>query len=219
MPAAGDGKVTQMTEPTRRPRSVDLNGVPAVDAMYAATARLMEREAFADISVAQILTEANVSRATFYFYFSSKFSVLSGLLESAMEDIFGTVQPFLERSPDDPPSIALERSIRAVTQAWHRHRAVLQAANQHWHSEPALRSLWLAVVERFVAAGAVEIDREREAGLITSDLPSRTLAATLFWSTERVLHIAGMGVDPELTDEESMVGPLVAMWSGTLYGT
>jgi hypothetical protein len=73
-------------------------------------------------------------------------------------------------------------------------------------------------VERFVAAGAVEIDRERAAGLITSDLPSRTLAATLFWSTERVLHIAGMGVDPELTDEEAMVGPLVAMWNGTLYG-
>ncbi|WP_167104461.1 TetR/AcrR family transcriptional regulator [Mycobacterium sp. DL592] len=207
-----------MTEATRRPRSVDPNGVPAVDALYAATTRLMEREAFADISVAQILTEANVSRATFYFYFSSKFSVLSGLLEVAMEDIFGTVQPFLERSPDDPPSIALERSIRAVTHAWHRHRVVLQAANQHWHSEPALRSLWLAIVERFVAAGAAEIDREREAGLITSDLPSRTLAATLFWSTERVLHIAGMGVDPELTDEEATIGPLVAMWSGTLYG-
>jgi TetR/AcrR family transcriptional regulator, ethionamide resistance regulator len=207
-----------MTEATRRPRSIDLNGVPAVEAMYSATARLMERQSFSDISVAQILTEANVSRATFYFYFASKFSVLSGLLEAAMEDIFETVQPFLARAAEDPPSIALERSIRAVTHAWHRHRAVLQAANQHWHSEPALRALWLAVVERFVAAGAVEIDRERASGLITSDLPSRTLAATLFWSTERVLHIAGMGVDPELTDEEATVGPLVAMWNGTLYG-
>jgi AcrR family transcriptional regulator len=216
--AVDDGKVAAMTEVTRRPRSVDLNGVPAVEAMYSATARLMERQAFSDISVAQILTEANISRATFYFYFASKFSVLSGLLEAAMEDIFETVQPFLERAADDPPSLALERSIRAVTHAWHRHRAVLQAANQHWHSEPALRTLWLAVVERFVAAGAVEIDRERAAGLITSDLPSRTLAATLFWSTERVLHIAGMGVDPELTDEEAMIGPLVAMWNGTLYG-
>lgn len=206
-----------MTEVTRRPRSVDLNGVPA-DAIYSATSRLMERMAFADISVAQILKEANVSRATFYFYFSSKFSVLSGLLEKAMEDIFGTVQPFLERSADDPPSSALERSIRAVTQAWHRHRAVLQAANQHWHSEPALKALWLTVVERFVTAGAVEIDRERDSGLIVSDVPSRTLAATLFWSTERVLHIAGMGVDPDLTDEEAMIGPLVAMWNGTLYG-
>lgn len=206
-----------MTEPTRRPRSVDLNGVPAVDAMYAATARLMEREAFADISVAHILTEANVSRATFYFYFSSKFSVLSGLLESAMEDIFETVQPFLERSPADRPPIALERSIRAVTQAWHRHRAVLQAANQHWHSEPSLRALWLAVVERFVAAGAIEIDREREAGLITSDLPSRTLAATLFWVPNGCCT-SPVWASILSSPTRSRWSPLVTMWNGTLYG-
>ncbi|HEX9834532.1 MAG TPA: TetR/AcrR family transcriptional regulator, partial [Mycobacterium sp.] len=94
---------------------------------------------------------------------------------------------------------------------------VLRAANHHWHSEPGLRELWLKVVERFVVAGAAEIDRERAAGMITSPVPSRTLAATLFWSTERVLYIAGMGVEPDLVDEESAVEPLVAMWRGTLY--
>jgi AcrR family transcriptional regulator len=191
--------------------------VPAADGILAATARLLERQSFSEISVAQILTEAGVSRATFYFYFSSKFAVLSGLLESAMDDIFETVQPFLARPPGDSPSVALDRSIRAVTRAWHRHRAVLRAANHHWHSEPGLRELWLKVVERFVVAGAAEIDRERAAGMITSPVPSRTLAATLFWSTERVLYIAGMGVEPDLVDEESAVEPLVAMWRGTLY--
>lgn len=208
-----------MTEATRRPRSVDLNGVPAVDAIVAATAKLLERQSFSDISVANILTEATVSRATFYFYFASKFSVLSAMLQEAMDDIFERVQPFLSRAATDPPAIALERSIGAVASSWHRHRAVLQAANQHWQAEPALREFWLGVVERFVAAGAAEIDRERRAGLITSSLPSRTLAATLFWGTERVLHVAGMGVDPELIDEETAVGPLVAMWKGTLYGS
>jgi TetR/AcrR family transcriptional regulator, ethionamide resistance regulator len=68
--------VATMTEATRRvivrPRSVDTEGVPAAESIYAATARLLERESFNDISVAQILTEANVSRATFYFYFASK---------------------------------------------------------------------------------------------------------------------------------------------------
>ncbi|WP_264991459.1 TetR/AcrR family transcriptional regulator, partial [Mycobacterium kiyosense] len=158
--------------------------------------------------------EAGVSRATFYFYFASKFSVLSVLLERAMNDIFETVQPFLARSPDDPPGAALQRSIRAVTQAWHRHRPVLQAANHHWHSEPELRKLWLAITERFITAGAVEIDRERAAGIITSRVPSRTLAATLFWGTERVLYIAGLGVEPSLVDEEATVEVLVTMWRG-----
>jgi TetR/AcrR family transcriptional regulator, ethionamide resistance regulator len=209
-----------MTDTTRRAvgrRRVADTEASAAESIFSATARLMGRESFSDVSVAQILTEAGVSRATFYFYFSSKFSVLSGLLERAMNDIFETVQPFLARSPDDPPTVALQRSIRAVTQAWHRHRPVLQAANHHWHGEPELRNLWLAITERFITAGAAEIDRERAAGIVTSQVPSRTLAATLFWGTERVLYIAGLGVEPTLADEESAVDALVTMWRGTLY--
>lgn len=210
-----------MTESTRRAvgrRRVADTDASAAESTLSATARLLARQSFNDISVAQILTEAKISRATFYFYFSSKFSVLSALLEQAMNDIFETVQPFLARSPEDSPTVALQRSIRAVTHAWHRHRAVLQAANHHWHSEPELRKLWLAITERFIAAGAVEIDRERAAGIITSEVPSRTLAATLFWATERVLYIAGLGVEPTLADEEAAVDALVSMWRGTLYG-
>ena len=210
-----------MTEMTRRAvgrRRVADTEASAAESIFAATARLLTGQAFNDVSVAQILTEAKVSRATFYFYFASKFSVLSGLLERAMDDIFETVQPFLARSPEDSPTAALQRSIRAVTHAWHRHRPVLQAANHHWHSEPELRDLWLAIAERFIAAGAVEIEREREAGIITSQVPSRTLAATLFWGTERVLYIAGLGVEPNLADEEAAVDVLVTMWRGTLYG-
>jgi AcrR family transcriptional regulator len=192
--------------------------VPAADNIYAATARLLERTAFNDISVAQILDEANISRATFYFYFSSKFSVLSGLLTSAMDDIFETVQPFLAPSAEDSPGVALERSIRAVTSAWHRHRPVLHAVNHHWHFDPELHALWLGIVERFVAAGADEIERERAAGKITSTVSGRTLASVLFWGTERVLYIAGLGIEPSLADEEAAVNALVAMWQGTLYG-
>jgi TetR/AcrR family transcriptional regulator, ethionamide resistance regulator len=210
-----------MTEMTRRAvgrrRVADTDTASAAESIFAATARLVARQPFNDISVAQILTEAKISRATFYFYFASKFSVLSGLLERAMNDIFETVQPFLARPPEESPTAALQRSIRAVTHAWHRHRPVLQAANHHWHSEPELRDLWLAIAERFIAAGAVEIDRERAAGIITSPVPSRTLAATLFWGTERVLYIAGLGVEPSLADEEAAIDALVAMWRGTLY--
>jgi TetR/AcrR family transcriptional regulator, ethionamide resistance regulator len=200
-----------------RPRS-DADGVRAPESVYAATSRLLERTAYNEISVAQILDEANISRATFYYYFSSKFTVLSGLLEQAMNDIFGTVQPFLARSPEDSPEVALERSLRAVTRAWHRHRPVLQAVTHHWHSDPELKSLWLGIVERFVVAGAAEIERERAAGEITSTVPGRTLASILFWGTERVLYIAGLGIEPTLADEEAAVGPLVALWHGTLYG-
>ncbi|SHO90886.1 TetR family transcriptional regulator [Mycobacteroides abscessus subsp. bolletii] len=198
-------------------RSVDTDGSAALG-IFSAAERLLEQTAFSDISVAQILDEAKVSRATFYFYFSSKFSVLAGLLTRAMDDIFETVQPFLARSAEDSPEEALERSIRAVASAWHRHRAVLKAVNHHWQSDAELRELWLGIVERFVAAGADEIERERAVGKITAPETGRTLASLLFWSTERVLYIAGQGIEPAWSDEEAAVGPLVKLWHSTLYG-
>jgi AcrR family transcriptional regulator len=210
--------MTEITRRAKRSRLVEPDGGRATDNIGAATVRLMARTQFTDISVAHILDEANVSRATFYFYFQSKFAVLAGLLENAMDDIFDTVQPFLARPPEESPEVALERSIRAVTSAWHRHRLILQAVAHHWHSDPGLHALWLGIVERFVAAGADEIERERLAGKITSPLPGRMLASTLFWGTERVLYMAGLGIEPSLPDEESAVGALVTMWHGTLYG-
>lgn len=211
-----------MTDTSRRTsgrfRSVDTDGVSTVDSLFAATSQLLGEKSFNDISVADILTVAGTSRATFYFYFASKFSVLSALLEHAMDDIFTDVQPFLARAEGDSPEVALERSLRAVTAAWHRHRTVLRAAAHHWHSDPGLHQLWLGIVERFVSAGAEEIERERAAGLITSRESGRILAATLFWGTERVLYVAGLGLEPTLPDEEAALGPLVAMWHGTLYG-
>jgi AcrR family transcriptional regulator len=211
-----------MTETSRRYakrlRSVETDGVRPVDQILSATLTLLGRKNFNDLSVADILAESNVSRTTFYFYFSSKFSVLAALLERAMSDIFDTVQPFLGRAEEDSPEEALERSIREVTSAWHRHRSVLQAAAHHWHSDPELNTLWLQIAERFISAGAEEIERERAAGKIRSSEPSRALAAVLFWGTERVLYAAGLGVEPSLVDEEAAIGPLVAMWQGTLYG-
>lgn len=201
-----------------RYRSVETEGVGVVDSLLSATLGLLEEKQFSDISVADMLTAAGVSRATFYFYFASKFSVLCALLQRAMDDIFVTVQPFLARSEGDPAEEALERSLRAVTAAWRRHRPVLQATAIHWHSDAGLHDLWLSIAERFIGAGAEEIERERAAGLINTTESGRTLAAMLFWGTERVLYVAGTAIEPAFVDEEGVLRPLVAMWHGTLYG-
>ena len=211
------GLVADVVRTRGRQRTADENGeIP--EEIYRATLKLMAQKPFSEISVAQILRGAQVSRATFYAYFSSRFAVLLGLLERAMDDIFQTVSPFLRRTADDPPEAALERSITDVTRAWRRHRVVLQAVNHHWPTEASLRDRWLEITGRFIEAGATEIERERESGVIVSTVPSRQLAATLFWGTERVLHIAGLGVDPDLPDEDAAVEPLVALWAGALYG-
>lgn len=186
--------------------------------MFAATERLLVDVPLHDLSVARIITEAKISRATFYFYFSSKYAVITGLLAGVLSEIYETVQPFIGRNPDDPPDPALRESLTAATKVWADHRLVLRAAHEHWRAVPELRSLWLGVFGGFTDALAGELDRERKAGLLVPELPNRTIATTLLWATEGCLYIGGLGADPDMPEEKQLVEPLVALWVGTLYG-
>jgi AcrR family transcriptional regulator len=168
--------------------------------------------------VAQIIAEAEISRATFYFYFSSKFAVVSGLLAQVMDQIFEVVQPFVQRSEDISPAEALRRSLSGATQLWQSHRPAMRAIHEHWNTTPELRELWLGVVERFTDAISAEIDRERQTGIAPDGAGSRQVAAALLWGTERCLYVAGLGVDSDLPDEQRSLEPLLAMWVGSLYG-
>lgn len=186
-------------------------------AIFDATERLLAELPLHDLSVAQIIAAAGISRATFYFYFSSKFAVVSGLLARVMDEIFEVVQPFVQRPDGMTPDDALRRSLTGATELWASHRPAMRAIHEHWNTTPELRTLWITVVDRFTTAVAAEIDREREAGIAPTGAASRQIAAALLWGTERCLYVAGLGVDPDLPDEQRTLEPLLAMWIGTLY--
>ena len=186
-------------------------------AIFAATERLLSEVPLHELSVAQIISAAEISRATFYFYFSSKFAVVSGLLARVMDEIFEIVQPYVRRTDDVAPEEALRQSLAGATELWKTHRPALRAIHEHWNTTPELRSLWLAVVQRFTDAIAAEIDRERESGLAPGGASSRQIAAALLWGTERCLYVAGLGLDPDLPDEADTLEPLLALWVGGLY--
>jgi AcrR family transcriptional regulator len=187
-------------------------------AIFAATERLLADEPLHDLSVAQLIAEAGISRATFYFYFSSKFAVVVGLLAQVMDEIFEVVQPFVRRQEDVSPEQALHESLEAAIGLWARHRPALRAIHEHWSTTDELRDLWVGIVGRFTEAIAVELDRERASGLAPAGADSRSVAAALLWGTERVLYVAGLGVDPSFPDETAALAPLMTMWIGTLYG-
>jgi len=187
-------------------------------AILEATERLLADVPLHDLSVAQIIQAAGISRATFYFYFSSKFAVVSGLLARVMEGIFEVVQPFVRRDESVAPDQALRDSLEASIGLWASHRPALRAIHEHWNTTDELRGLWTSVVSRFTDAVADEIERERKAGLAPPGPDAHQIAATLLWGTERCLYVAGLGVDPNLPDETHTLEPLLALWSGALYG-
>jgi TetR/AcrR family transcriptional regulator, ethionamide resistance regulator len=187
-------------------------------AIFDATERLLAEMPLHDLSVAQIIAAAGISRATFYFYFSSKFAVVSGLLARVMDEIFTVVQPFTLRQEGVAPEEALRKSLSAAIGLWASHRPALRAVHEHWNTTDELRTLWIGVVNRFTEAIANEIDRERSEGLAGGGADSRQIAAACLWGTECVLYVAGLGVDSNLPDEESSLDALMAIWTGALYG-
>src|SRR5215210_7350847 len=88
-----------------RPRAHKGSSEPEA-AIFAATERLLADVPLHELSVMQIIGEAGISRATFYFYFSSKFAVLGGLLAIVMDEIFASARPFVDRETDDDPEEA-----------------------------------------------------------------------------------------------------------------
>ncbi len=186
--------------------------------LFGAAERLLEHVPLHNLSVAQIIEEAGVSRATFYFYFSSKYGVIAGMLERIMEEVYDVARPFVESPEGESPEVAMRKGIDAGAALWRKHRPAMRAVAEHWHSVPEIGTLWLQIFERFTDAFAGEIDRQRQQGVAPPGPPSRELAATLLWSTERCFYVGGLGVDEGLPSEEVTAEALYALWHGTIYG-
>lgn len=210
----------QATRPGRirdRPRPHEGTS-DAETAIFEATERLLSEHSLQDLSVAQIIAEAGLSRATFYFYFGSKYSVAASLLARITDEIFEFVQPYVNRSPEVEPREALGQSLQAAIEIWERHRPTLRATLQHWSTDDEIGRQWVAGVELFKQAIAAQIERDRSTGLAPDGPDPRKLAAALLWGTQHSLFAAGLGVDADMTDEKSAFEPLIAIWSRAIYG-
>jgi AcrR family transcriptional regulator len=186
--------------------------------IFNAMEQLLESTPAHEISVAQIIEQAGVSRATFYFYFSSKYAVLTGLLAQISDRIFDVVRPWLETADSADPHDALRASLVAASQVWHDHRYALRAVAENWRTNDELGALWAGIVERFATAVASEIDRERRTKQAPPGLDSRHLAAALVWSAERLLYVGSLGEDKSIPDEKAAVTALTVLWTSSIYG-
>lgn len=195
----------------QRPGERDLR-----QAILAATERLLAERRFDQLSVADILDAADVSRSSFYFYFESKHAVLAELVRSAVGEAMDIAQPWLQHE-DASPRETLEQGTLGGARLWQAHAPVLRAIVENWRSDPGLAELWAEMMERFTAAAAERIEhdrRARRAPLTAAD--ARTLAALLTWMGERAYYLAAIG-HPDFEDEERLVDALTEVWLAAIY--
>lgn len=191
----------------------------AREALLAAAERLLAERKLDEITVADLLAGAGVSRASFYFYFASKHDVVIALAERFVHEVEIAAGPWLERRELEPEQ-ALREAVRGSLDVWRRHGAVMRAVVESWHASPELGDLWGALTARFTAAAREQVERERAAGIAKADGPDpAALAAALIWMNERVLYLWASEAEPALADPETVVDTLTAIWLRAVYGS
>ncbi|MEV4538221.1 helix-turn-helix domain-containing protein [Asanoa sp. NPDC049518] len=181
---------------------------------------LLRERTFDTLSVAEIITAAEISRASFYFYFPGKQAVLAELVRRAVGAGHEAAQPWVRATAD--PRETLRMGVDAGAGLWLANAAVLRAIVESWASDPQLRELWLAQMATFTEAAIARIEADRRtdptvaARLEGVDVPA--LAASLTWTGERLYYLAASDVPP-FNDRKILVDTLTHLWVTALYDT
>jgi AcrR family transcriptional regulator len=188
-------------------------------AVFAATDRLLERMPMAELSVAQIVKEADISRTTFYYNFTSKYAVIAALMNRIADGLVEPFEPlFAAASEGGEPTRDWRPLMEALARIYDAHGPILRAAMGNWHEVPELREVWLANIERSAQLLADLIDHQRASGIARPGLESLRLARTVVQAVQQAWFMAGFAGE---TDTESLLHasePVFVMLNATLYG-
>ncbi|MBA2677647.1 MAG: TetR/AcrR family transcriptional regulator [Ktedonobacteraceae bacterium] len=186
------------------------------EAILDATEHLLTHQRFDELSVADILGSAQVSRASFYFYFESKYAVLGELVRRAVKQAQTVAQPWVEEDAESPED-TLRHGTRQGVQLWMQHAPVLRAIVENWRSDERLAALWMEMMEGFTTAATRRIEHDRATGYApTTDVDAFTLASTLTWMSERIYYLAAIG-HPAFRDEQQVIDVITDVWLSVIY--
>jgi TetR/AcrR family transcriptional regulator, ethionamide resistance regulator len=186
-------------------------------AILDATERLLRERPLRQLSVADIIDAAGVSRTSFYAYFASKTAVIAECLREVMGQVMVAVRPFHAQSDGDAEA-AIRLSLRQWVEVCRTHGALLRTVSEEWPHDAEIRALWFETLETVTAGTARVLRSARQSGQAPAGADPRALAACLMWGYERVLHVALVGDAVGLPDLDAIVEPLAQMMVGGLYG-
>jgi AcrR family transcriptional regulator len=186
-------------------------------AILEATERLLGRHRFDELSVADILAEAGVSRGSFYFYFAGKHEVLAELVRCAVGAGHQEAEPWLHHEAATDVRATVRQGIAGGARLWRERAPVLRAIVENWQTDPALAQLWRSQMDGYTAVTRDRLEADRAAGAgPPPGVDPAALAAALTWLGERLYYLAAGGVPP-FDDEDALVDTLTHVWMSALY--
>ncbi|OBG77181.1 TetR family transcriptional regulator [Mycobacterium sp. E1214] len=206
---------TRYAHASRARRSSAHAGDDREQAILATAERLLQERPLADFSVDDLAKGAGISRPTFYFYFRSKNAVLLSLLDQ-MNTKAQTALRSWGAIPADDPAAAWRARIESFFEVSGAHRAVAVAGASATATNPEVRQLWAALMQKWTYHTTVAIKAERGRGVAPATVPAEDLSVALNMLSERVMAATFTG-EEQAIPEDRVIDALLHVWLASIY--
>ncbi|MEV6259023.1 TetR/AcrR family transcriptional regulator [Nocardia sp. NPDC051911] len=185
-------------------------------ALLKALEQLLEKEALAQIGIADIAKAAGVTRSAFYFYFPTKAAAVAALLEGIYEELLEGSGTW--HMVDGSARHALRAGFEAVISYCEQNINLMAATWDAVGSDREVRELWEGWMEELVKRVGAKISDERTAGRAPAGTDANVIAEALVFMNERILErevrarAGGGEPTPGLSDA------IFEIWDRTIYG-
>lgn len=208
---------TQMKylQASRGRRASHHSGDNREQAILATAERLLQERPLADFSVDDLAKGAGISRPTFYFYFRSKNAVLLSLLDQMNSKAQAALGALDVVSSGDPEAIWRAR-IESFFEVSGSHRAVAVAGAAAKGTNPEVRQLWSALMNKWISYTTIAIKAERGRGAAPDTIPVAELSVALNMLSERMMA-ATFTADDQAIPEDRVIDTLLHIWLASIY--
>lgn len=174
---------------------------------------LLEKRPWAEISLDDIASAAEVARTAFYRHFEDRQHLLMAMLDDVGLELDHVADDWMADSDD--PVAELRRSLNGLTAVFAEHGRLIQAISDTARHDTEIDALYQALADRLATATARRIEADVAAGRSRIAQPAE-VARALTWMNERYL-LARFG-RPPFADPATVTGALATVWINTLYG-
>jgi AcrR family transcriptional regulator len=190
---------------------------PGVEAkLFAAVERLVDAGTpLSSVTIAQLVAEAGIGRATFYLYFPDRTAFLVRLVDHARDQIAAPLE--MMWGDAGAARAVLDTVVATIIERFRRHAALITTATDAAAGDPAVAARLDEHMGDFIERSTLALEAARQAGATRADLHVRETATALAWMIERVCSKVMPAADD--AEAESIAQALATIIWSTLHGS
>ena len=176
---------------------------------------LADGESFTEVSVERLVTEAGISRSTFYVYFEDKGDLLQALTADVMTEVIDAARGWWELPPEAERA-DVEAAMRGFVAAYCGNMTLMAAVVEASSYDARVRERFGELIQLARGEVASHIAEGQRRGFVRRDVDAEPVAGWLTWMAERGLYQLVRFADDEATVERLTRALSAIVWN-TLY--